>query len=295
MRREKEEREGERRVQNRGKGIQGASQGNKGEVSGPPPAVTRRGGSYKDKVPTVSFFVSNFLEEVSMGDLYKLFLKFGRVWEVFIPKKLDRWGRRFAFIKFREVVDVVELEESLKEVWWGNLKLKVNLSRFDREVKGGHNIPATKKVAVVGKHVVAETSYLNVVEGRSPVEAPFLEFLPDEVLLKELQNAMVGRLMYHLEVDALQTCLFMEGWSGIKVVPLGEKLVMLKEDRQGVIAKAREAKKAWWSETFTEVVPWSPNIVATSRRTWVQLRGIPLHIWKEDFFKKVGVFIWYFH
>jgi len=70
MRREKVERVGERRFQERGKGIHGASQGNKGEVSGPPPAASRQGGLHKDKVPTVSFFVSNFSEEVSMADLY---------------------------------------------------------------------------------------------------------------------------------------------------------------------------------------------------------------------------------
>jgi len=97
-----------------------------------------------------------------------------------------------------------------------------------------------------------------------------------------------GRLLYHLEVDALKTCLFMEGWRGIKVVPLGEKLVLLKEDRKGVLEEARAAKRVWWSATFTEVVPWSPNIVAATRRTWVQIRGIPLDVWIEAFFKKVG-------
>ena len=114
------------------------------------------------------------------------------MWEVFIPKKLDKWGRRFAFIKFRDVVDVVELEASLKEVWWGNLRLKVNLSRFDREeAKGGVERPVKQRAGVVGKHVEAGVSFKNVVEGRSLVETPSLEFLPDEGLLEELQHCVV--------------------------------------------------------------------------------------------------------
>jgi len=65
-------------------------------------------------------------------DMWKLFSKFGKVGEVFIPKKLDKWGRRFAFVKFREVSWVEDLEESLKEVWWGECRLKVNKALFGR-------------------------------------------------------------------------------------------------------------------------------------------------------------------
>jgi len=63
---------------------------------------------------TTSFLVTNFPDDVSNTDLWKLFINFERVGEVFIPKKLDKWGRRFAFVKFWEVHQVVELEENLE-------------------------------------------------------------------------------------------------------------------------------------------------------------------------------------
>ncbi|MCI42544.1 endonuclease/exonuclease/phosphatase family protein, partial [Trifolium medium] len=52
-----------------------------------------------DKV-TTSFFVTNFPDDATSDDLWKLFLKFGKVGEVYIPKKLDKRGRRFGFVKF---------------------------------------------------------------------------------------------------------------------------------------------------------------------------------------------------
>jgi RNA recognition motif-containing protein len=55
-----------------------------------------------DKI-TTSFFFTNFPEDASSGDLWSLFLKFGRVREVYIPKKLDKMGKRFGFVKFKEV------------------------------------------------------------------------------------------------------------------------------------------------------------------------------------------------
>jgi hypothetical protein len=42
---------------------------------------------------TTSFFFTNFPEDASSEDLWRLFLKYGRVWEVYIPKKVDKRGR----------------------------------------------------------------------------------------------------------------------------------------------------------------------------------------------------------
>ena len=119
-------------------------------------------------------------------------------------------------------------------------------------------------------------------------EVPFLDIHPEEELLVELERCFVGFLVSHMEAEAVKTCLFMEGWIGIEVVPMGEKMVLLKGNRREDIVKARAKKRDWWKATFSKVVPWSPNLVATSRRVWVQLRGIPLHIWHENFFKRVG-------
>ncbi|MCI42072.1 RNA recognition motif, partial [Trifolium medium] len=70
-------------------------------------ASERRGGFIHnlDKV-TTSFFVTNFPDDASTEDLWKLFVKYGRVGEVYIPKKLDIRGRRFGFVKFKEVKEV---------------------------------------------------------------------------------------------------------------------------------------------------------------------------------------------
>lgn len=74
---------------------------------------------------------------------------------------------------------------------------------------------------------------------------PTIEVLPAEELLVELESCFVGRLKSHLSLDALQTCFFMEGWCGIQVVPMGEKMDLLKEERKGELAAARESKRAY--------------------------------------------------
>jgi RNA recognition motif-containing protein len=92
----------------------------------------RRGGGYGHRMDMIStsFFFTNFPEEVGWGDLWKLFATYGRVCNVFIPKKMDKWGRKFGFVKFKEVLDVEALSLKLEDVWWDNFKLRVNRARF---------------------------------------------------------------------------------------------------------------------------------------------------------------------
>ncbi|MCI34305.1 hypothetical protein A2U01_0055524, partial [Trifolium medium] len=54
------------------------------------------------------------------------------VGDAFIPKKVDKWGRRFGFVKFREVKEVELLSKIPQDVWIGSFKLRVNKSRFHR-------------------------------------------------------------------------------------------------------------------------------------------------------------------
>ncbi|MCI33700.1 RNA recognition motif [Trifolium medium] len=55
---------------------------------------------------SISFFVTNFPEDSTSEDLWKVFAKFGRLGDVYIPSKVDKWGKRFAFVKFMEVKEV---------------------------------------------------------------------------------------------------------------------------------------------------------------------------------------------
>jgi RNA recognition motif-containing protein len=65
-----------------------------------------------------------------MMELWSAFAHFGRVGDVYIPKKLDKQGRKFGFVKYREVRDARELLVRLEDIWIRTFKLRVNLSRF---------------------------------------------------------------------------------------------------------------------------------------------------------------------
>jgi hypothetical protein len=77
-----------------------------------------------DQVAT-SFFFTNFPEDVKAVDLWPKFARFGRVGEVFIPDKLDRQGRRFGFVKYRDMRNAREQLDLVSNIWIGSFKLRV--------------------------------------------------------------------------------------------------------------------------------------------------------------------------
>ena len=66
--------------------------------------------TWRDKHDVTTFYFSRFPEGVKEDDLWKLFQKWGKVWEVFIPKYKNKEGHRFGFVRFKEVQDERSLE-----------------------------------------------------------------------------------------------------------------------------------------------------------------------------------------
>ncbi|CAL0303250.1 unnamed protein product [Lupinus luteus] len=70
-----------------------------------------------------SFYIANFPYDVSSKDLWNLFQKWGRVRDVYIPRKKNKINQRFAFIRFDRVKDERSLALELDKVWIGNCKI----------------------------------------------------------------------------------------------------------------------------------------------------------------------------
>ena len=76
------------------------------------------------------FFVSNIPPKCSSMDLKDAFGRFGKYEGSYIARKLDRWGKRFAFVLFRDVQDAKRMEANMVDVWVGSYKQFVAVARF---------------------------------------------------------------------------------------------------------------------------------------------------------------------
>jgi len=198
------------------------------------------------------------------------------------------------------VGEVEASEASMQDVWWGGLKIKVNVARFGKEEvavsgKAGKEIPGKPRLDTGKSKVEEGVSFREMVmknarpilELRKEAVKPVLDIVPSEEVLEDLKLCFMGTVHHYLKRKDLQTCLFMEGWRGIKVVSMGDKRFLLRGDTPVTIPSVLEEKKVWWATTFKNIRAWAPQLVADSRRAWIQVRGLPLHIWEEDCFKRI--------
>ncbi|GLU11951.1 hypothetical protein SLE2022_286680 [Rubroshorea leprosula] len=79
-----------------------------------------------------SYLFTNFPQNRSPKRLWYLFATYGaglgRIVDVFIPKKKDRKGNCFGFVRISGVKDKGRLEKSLKMICFGTEKLRVTLA-----------------------------------------------------------------------------------------------------------------------------------------------------------------------
>ncbi|GLT67251.1 hypothetical protein SLA2020_395720 [Shorea laevis] len=75
-----------------------------------------------------TYFFYDFSTNRSTKDLWYSFWSFGKVANDYIPKKRDRRGHRFGFVRMSEVSDSKDMERKLNQIWLDSYHLKVKLA-----------------------------------------------------------------------------------------------------------------------------------------------------------------------
>jgi hypothetical protein len=221
----------------------------------------------------------------------KFFLKFGRVGEIYIPKKLDNRGRRFGFVKFKEVKDVGQLSERLRDVWIGTFKLIVNRSRFARSESKeapSQKVSSERPNLKLKEAEVGRSFQMALMGGGRLSSVEVLKVPVNEELCGELQGSVVGTLAREKDVRQIQTTLLMEGFKSISVTHMGGNMALLRSTVECGVGRLLRSKNECIKYYFTELKLWNPGLFAVQRGVWIQVYGFSLHIWGDNLFKMIG-------
>jgi hypothetical protein len=253
--------------------------------------------------------------DVRVMDLWGLFSKFGKVGEVYIPKKLDKNGKKFGFVKFKEVKDVLELEGRMGDVWWETYKLRINLSRFNRSARVPNQHPRHSEGELAGKTVEPHKqqkaavvtqgkSFRNALtqEDRLVIQSGpekgkictegtqqgcIVATVRNDVLCK-LQASFVGFLVENSEVWGVKDGLVMEGYGWVNATFMGGNMMLLSSSNTQSIKEAVESNKVWWEGWFRSILSWSPDLFYDRREVRLRCRGVPLHAWDVSLFRSIS-------
>jgi len=235
----------------------------------------------------------------------KVFQKWVRVKEVFISRKLNRWGRRFGFVSFYGVKNVTWLERELDQIYICGRKLYVNIPKYrrnqvgsrreDRRMQGVRYEEKQKEVWNHAKQRSKETwveknrsrSYAGVLKGEPHQEWKGPSLKSPYSTPPWLAKSAVGKLAGDMDFEKLEEELVKGGMSLVRARFLGDDLVLLSPVEGVAMEDVMKSNTAWFNNVFSSVRPWSEGSGASHRVVWVRCYGVPLHFWNVDCFTKV--------
>ncbi|GKV22179.1 hypothetical protein SLEP1_g32064 [Rubroshorea leprosula] len=245
-----------------------------------------------------SYLFTNFPQNWSPKRLWYLFATYGaglgRIVDVFIPKKKDRKGNCFGFVRFSGVKDKGRLEKSLKMICFGTEKLRVTLATERK--------PSQPKLAMPrhlppppSSETLKSRSFADALLNRptpKPSNQPLLpknqshpqlaantsEQVKEQAKILEVEddvedsswlcNCATCEVLEPRLIPGLQQKIWENGFTFISVIPMGGSNVLLKANDKGSLDKFIEEEESWWSKWFKRIKPWSPSDIATERLVW---------------------------
>ncbi|GJX82168.1 RNA-directed DNA polymerase, eukaryota [Tanacetum coccineum] len=233
-----------------------------------------------------SIFITNFPDVTTSKDLWVLCQSYGTVVDVFIPNRMSKAGKRFAFVRFIKVDNVERLVGNLCTLWIGRKHLQANVARFDRD-----SIPS-KRVPHKFNHVApTPTSFVSAVKGVSSPPIPLASspalVLDDSCMVaRDLDNFVMGEVRQFSSINNLSVLLHNEGFMDIEIVYLGGLWVMIKLG--SAKTKLKFMKHTGVASWFVRLCNAQNDFVASDRIVWVDIEGVPLHAWSHATFHKIG-------
>ncbi|KAL4333280.1 hypothetical protein GQ457_07G008010 [Hibiscus cannabinus] len=189
--------------------------------------------------------------------VWQSFDRHGEVVDVFIPRRRNRFGERFGFVRMATRAAVDRVIERLNGFWLYGSRITVAFAGSNHFVSGGHGGVYRRVTGVLdgSKKEVLETCAVAWCKGR----------LRGEALVTELRRV---------------------GFTGCSVLRAAGDVVLLlfvtAEERQSMLDRSDLDK---W---FAKVLPWSPDIGFDSHSVWLSVLGVPMQFWSQDTFRNVA-------
>ena len=111
---------------------------------------------------------------------------------------------------------------------------------------------------------------------------------PHQGTLNRLESSLVGELKNFDSLRLIGSLKAMEGWAEIRFCYLGGLSLQLdfpsKSNAQDFLHNAESSWRDWFSSLRRWGAEWKP----TYRFTMLEVQGLPLHVWNNDTFTKIG-------
>lgn len=253
--------------------------------------------SHKSHPEISTFFVSNIPDGTTSKQLWWECKSIGILADVFIPKKKDKNGGRFAFVRFKGVKNIESIEKALENIRIDGAKLSANIAKFDvngnKIIKEAFNHDSGRKGSQSTQSVMPNNNYATFKEaltgGKDNSDKQIEVTTRDESRLMELCKgcSLIGEAKTIDILNELDKIMDQLAGSKIDMRYLGGFKVMLSFE-SGTEAREILDKDEAWKKIFNSLVMWNGQRVKMERIAWITLYGVPPQAWDTDVFLQIG-------
>ncbi|KAJ4840385.1 hypothetical protein Tsubulata_036249 [Turnera subulata] len=192
----------------------------------------------------ISVYVENLPNRWIPTDLHLVMSRFGDVIDVFIPKKLNRHGRRFAFVRFKNTADMQYLLQKINGLQVDGAFLGANPARGRASAVQsgisfrGASAPTKSRMAPVSTTLKAAPqhhSYAEAVHGakskhneqKAPISSEPV-YIPKALSLEWLEKSALGVLKNPIPISSLSTLIVTNLMKQVSIIPIGGVSFLIK-------------------------------------------------------------------
>ncbi|KAL4271528.1 hypothetical protein GQ457_13G014790 [Hibiscus cannabinus] len=226
-------------------------------------------------------FVSNISDRMHWQGVWQLFDRHSEVVDVFIPRRRNKQGERFGFVRMAMRAAAEWVIERLNGFWLYGSRITVAFAvKADRDT-------SCRRRSEQNSRDQRQRSNHSVSGGQGGVYGRVTRVL-DGSKSEVLETCAVAWCKGRLRGEALVKELQQVGFTGCSVMQAASEVVLLlfvtEEERKMVLD---------WSDLdkwFVKVLPWSSDIGFDTRSVWVSVFGVPVQFWSQDTFANIAQF-----
>ncbi|MED6167585.1 hypothetical protein PIB30_004397 [Stylosanthes scabra] len=242
-----------------------------------------------------SVFVDNFSQRMTLHWLWEIFTKEGHVVDVYLSRKIRKNSiLRFAFVRYQFKNHAQRAIDNLNGLNIDNIPISVAEAKKKKEKKKGaeetweRNVKEKSfKSVLMGE--VGDEQDISHEEGPERNSQSSMGEIMGEVdrgWMEKLQKSSIDESSFLLDLEDLRENLFHD-WDALREVKgIGRfKALMVFES----VESRDEAMQSYFLlNRFAEVRECQVQDMSNSRRTWIEIYGMPLHGWNEDNLRKIA-------
>jgi hypothetical protein len=99
------------------------------------------------------------------------------------------------------------------------------------------------------------------------------------------RKGLIGMVKNIDEVPLIQQKILDVGITTVKIIPMGGKKVFIQPlEDEDLWDLVKDAEEFYW---FVNIKEWNPKEISSDRSIWIRVYGVPVHAWRENFFKRI--------